>query len=55
MMRSQIVDRGFQYPSAPARRAAHDLKAAAIAAACLSGCLVISLAILSIRFVSAIA
>jgi len=55
MMRSKIVDRGFQFPSAPMRRAAHDLTAAAIAAACLSGCLVISLAILSIRFVSAIA
>lgn len=55
MMRSKIVDRGFQYPSAPTRRAAHDLTAAAIAAACLSVCLVVSLAILSIRFVGAIA
>jgi hypothetical protein len=55
MMRSKIVDRGFQYPSAPLHRAVRDLEAAAIAAVCLSGCLVITLAILSIRFVSTIA
>jgi hypothetical protein len=55
MMRSKIVDRGFQYPSAPSHRAARDLTAAAVAAACLSACLVVSLAMLSIRFVSAIA
>jgi len=54
MMRSKIVDRGFQYPCAPTRRAAHDLTAA-VAAACLSACLVVSLAMLSIRFVSALA
>jgi len=55
MMRSKIVDRGFHYPSAPSYRAARDLTAAAVAAACLSACLAVSLAMLSIRFVSAIA
>ncbi|CAM5468124.1 putative protein OS=Afipia felis OX=1035 GN=NCTC12722_03416 PE=4 SV=1 [Afipia felis] len=53
MMRTKIVDRGFGYSVTP--RIARDLTAAAVAAACLSVCLVVSLAILSIRFVSAIA
>lgn len=54
MMRSKIIDRGFDY-SPTGDRSARDLTAAAIAAACLSVCLVVSLAILSIRFVSTIA
>jgi len=49
MMRSKIVDRGFGYSST--QRVARDLTAAAVAAACLA----VSLAILSIRFVSTIA
>lgn len=53
MMRSKIVDRGFGYSST--HRVARDLTAAAVAAVCLSACLVVSLAILSIRFVSTIA
>lgn len=53
MMRSKIVDRGFGYSFT--QQGARDLTAAAVAAACLSMCLVVSLAILSIRFVGTIA
>jgi len=52
MMRSKIVDRGFQYPPAPLHRATRDLTAAAIAAVCLSASLAVSLAMLSIRLAS---
>lgn len=51
MTGSKIVDRGFEYST---QRATRNLTAAAVAAACLSACLVVSLTILSIRFVGSI-